>query len=110
MSPSFLKKGLEILGRARGAKESEADKRKQDNNRKDGTVTTAASSTTGNQTQSEHREDGSRTPITGRNSSKGAGSDTARSLWDLAYDALDPRLVTKYEKLLSRELPKTSAY
>ena len=110
MSPSFLKKGLKILGRGRG---SEADKTKEDSDQKEGTVASTASSTTGNQTQSEHREDGSRTPVTDRNPSEGAGSDTARSLWDRAYGKLrdtDSGLVKKYEKLLSREWSKTGMY
>jgi hypothetical protein len=61
---------------------------------------------------SEHREDGSRTPVPRRNLSKDSGSDTAQSLWDRAYVALrteDPGLVEKYEKVLSRELT-ASAY
>jgi len=62
--------------------------------------------------QLEHHEDRSRSPVAGHNPSKDGGSDTALSLWDRAYVALrtsDPRLVKKYQKLLSRELPKTSA-
>jgi hypothetical protein len=69
-----------------------------------------ASSPAKRQRQSGDREDGSRTP--GCNPPNGA-SDTAQSLWDRAYDVLrtmDPRLVKKYEKLLSREMPKASAY
>lgn len=70
-----------------------------------------ASSTADSQMQSERREDRSRTPVAGHSSLRDGGSDTAPSLWDRAYVALrtnDPRLVKKYQKLLSRELPKTS--
>lgn len=33
-----------------------------------------------------------------------------KSLWDRAYDSLDPELVQKYEKLLSAKLQKPSEY
>lgn len=63
--------------------------------------------------QSEHREDGSRTSVPDHNPPKDGGLDTAQSLWDRAYAALgidDPKLVENYEKVLSRELLKTSVY
>lgn len=63
--------------------------------------------------QSERREDGSRASVPGRNLPRDGRLDTAQSLWDRAYDALgteDPKLVENYEKVLSRELSKTSVY
>lgn len=63
--------------------------------------------------QSEHREDDSRTSVPDHNPPKDGGLDTAQSLWDRAYAALgmeDPELVENYEKVLSRELSKTSVY
>jgi len=63
--------------------------------------------------QLEYREDGSRTSVPGRNLPKDGRLDTAQSLWDRAYAALgteNPQLVENYEKVLSRELLKTSVY
>ena len=37
-------------------------------------------------------------------------SEVAKSLWDRAYDSLDPALVDKYEKLLSARLQTPSEY
>ena len=111
MAPRLFQR-LKDLRRDRGPKDSEELKRKQDGDSKDGPVNSAASSTPDSQIQLEHCEDGSRTPIAGRNPSKDGGSHTAQSLWNRAYSALkteNPRLVKKYEKLLSRELLKTSA-
>jgi hypothetical protein len=66
------------------------------------------------QTQSEHCEGGSQASAADCDLSKDHEElDTMQSLWDRAYDALkteDPRLVEKYEKLLSKELSKTSGY
>jgi hypothetical protein len=109
MAPGIFRR-LKDLRRDRGLKDSDELKRNQDGDSKDGTVSSAASSTPDSQMQSEHCEDGSRTPIA--DPSEDGGSDTAQSLWDRAYGALkteNRRLVMKYEKLLSRELPKTSA-
>jgi hypothetical protein len=93
----------------RGPKDSEELKRKQDGDLKDGTVN---SSTLNSLVWSERCEDHSRTAVASHNLSKDGGSDTAQSLWDCAYGTLktkNPRLVKKYEKLLSRELPKAGA-
>jgi hypothetical protein len=106
MGPPFLKKRLNIFGRDRSEKGSEGSKGKQDGNHREGTVTSAASSTADHQMRSEHRGDGPGAPVAGRGPSKGSRSDTAQPLWDRAYETLDPRLVKRYERLLSRELSK----
>lgn len=110
MAPRLFQR-LKDLRRDRGPKDSEELKRKQDGDSIDGTVNSAASSHPDSQIQSEHCEDDLSTPIADRNPPKDGGSDTVQSLWDSAYGALkieNPRLVKKYEKLLSRELQKTS--
>jgi hypothetical protein len=77
MAPRLFQR-LKDLRRDRGPKDSEELKRKQDGDSKDGTVNSAASSNSNSQMQSEHCEDGARTPIADRNPSKDGGSDIMR--------------------------------
>lgn len=73
-----------------------------------------ASSTAAGQIPSAEGGGLSQASIISHDSQKDHGElNTLPSLWDRAYDALkdsDPRLVEKYEKLLSKELQKTGAY
>jgi len=73
----------------------------------EGTSTSVA--TVESREQLRHHEDGSQTSVPRPNPPK----DALKSLWDRAYEKLKDKnegLVEKYEKVLSRELPKTSAY
>jgi hypothetical protein len=72
------------------------------------------SSASGNSLGREERSgDGSVNPVSdSRPLTNYEGSPTTQTLWDRAYDTLregNRQLVEKYEKLLSKELLKTSA-
>lgn len=74
-----------------------------------------ASSVIGNSLGREERSwDGSVNPVSdSRPLTNYEGSPTTQTLWDRAYDTLregNRQLAEKYEKLLSKELLKTSAF
>lgn len=80
--------------------------RKEDEYRK-GAALASISSLNKSRPQSEFHDHDNKSVVMAHNGPYDGKTEDPQSLWDRAYDALDPRLVAKYEKLLSRQIPST---